>query len=97
MKSFSYAELDQLVGEVLPERAVLSTLLLAADGDSFNNNNAGNLGGASAGTTGSTVVTHACQSNITTPHGGLLQQVGLNAVPQNASFVCAPGTAVSGH
>ncbi|MEU8341365.1 hypothetical protein SAMN05443665_1010110 [Actinomadura meyerae] len=28
MKSFSYTELDKLAGEVLPERAVLSTLLV---------------------------------------------------------------------
>ncbi|QFG24435.1 hypothetical protein [Actinomadura sp. WMMB 499] len=28
MKSFSYTELDMLAGEVLPERAVLSTLLV---------------------------------------------------------------------
>ncbi|WP_067794257.1 hypothetical protein [Actinomadura formosensis] len=32
MKSYSYTELDQLAGEVLPERAVLSTLL-AGGGD----------------------------------------------------------------
>ncbi|MEU8798674.1 hypothetical protein [Spirillospora sp. NPDC048819] len=27
MKSYSYTELDKLTGEILPERAVLSTLL----------------------------------------------------------------------
>ncbi|MFI0451163.1 hypothetical protein [Actinomadura sp. 6N118] len=94
MKSFSYAELDLLAGEVLPERAVLSTLLLAADGDSYNNNNAGHHGG---GATGSTVVSNACQSNLTYPHSGLLQLVGLNTNSQTAAFTCAPGTAVSGH
>ncbi|KAB2342182.1 hypothetical protein [Actinomadura rudentiformis] len=95
MKSFSYAELDQLAGEVLPERAVLSTLFLAADGDSYNNNNAGNHG--AAGGTGSTVVTNACQSNVTQPHSGLLQLVGLNTNSQTATFTCMPGAVASGH
>ncbi|MFG2006316.1 hypothetical protein ACGFNU_44940 [Spirillospora sp. NPDC048911] len=96
MKSFSYTELDLLVGEILPERAVLSTLL-AADGDSFNNNNAGGVGGGVVTPGGSTVVVNACQSNLTYPDGGLLQSVGLNAAHQTTSFTCSPGSVVSGH
>ncbi|WP_018655986.1 hypothetical protein [Actinomadura flavalba] len=94
MKSFSYAELDMLAGEVLPERAVLSTLLAGGDGDSYNN--AGNHGGSDHGP-GSTVVSNACQSNISRPDGGLLQLVGLHAQNDASSLTCAPGTAVSGH
>ncbi|TDC66365.1 hypothetical protein E1200_16850 [Actinomadura sp. GC306] len=33
MKSYTYTELAQLTGEVLPERAVLSTLLAGGGGD----------------------------------------------------------------
>ena len=32
MKSYSYSELDKLTGEILPERAVLSTLLAGGGG-----------------------------------------------------------------
>ncbi|WP_018656783.1 hypothetical protein [Actinomadura flavalba] len=91
MKAFSYAELESLTGEVLPERAVLSTML--AGGDSYNN--AGNHGGGHG--PGSTVVMNACQSNISRPDSGLLQLVGLHAQNDASSFTCVPGTAVSGH
>ncbi|TQM70782.1 hypothetical protein FHX41_4518 [Actinomadura hallensis] len=33
MKSYTYTELDELTGEVLPERAVLSTLLAGGGHD----------------------------------------------------------------
>ena len=94
MKAFSNADLDLLAGELLPERAVLSTLPLGGGGDSYNNNNVG--GGFGYGG-GSTVVTNACQSNISRPDSGLLQLVGLHAQNDASSFTCAPGTAVSGH
>ncbi|RKS71735.1 hypothetical protein BZB76_4542 [Actinomadura pelletieri DSM 43383] len=56
MKSFSYSELDKLAGEVLPERAVLSTLLAG--------------GGGNGG--GDTVVSSSCSSNNNQPQMGLL-------------------------
>ncbi|MQY06954.1 hypothetical protein [Actinomadura macrotermitis] len=96
MKAFSNAELDLLAGEVLPERAVLSTLMGGGDGDSYNNNNAGG-GGHWGGSPGTTIVSNACQSDITRPDDGLLQLVGLHAQHHATSFTCAPGTAVSGH
>ena len=94
MKSFSYAELDRLAGEVMPERAVLSTLLTSFHGGDSYNNNVGGYGNPGGG---STMVMNACQSNITRPDGGLLQLVGLHADHDASSFTCAPGTAVSGH
>ncbi|MDL4771989.1 MULTISPECIES: hypothetical protein [Thermomonosporaceae] len=94
MKSFSYAELDLLAGEVLPERAVLSTVMAGVPGDSYNNNNAGGSGHDGGG---STIVSNACQSNISRPDSGLLQLVGLHAQNDASSFTCVPGTAVSGH
>ncbi|MBW8482203.1 hypothetical protein [Actinomadura parmotrematis] len=93
MKAFSNADLAALTGEVLPERAVLSTLM-AGGGDSYNNNNgAGGLGLDQ----GSTIVTNACQSNISRPDAGLLQLVGLHAQNDTSSFVCQPGSVASGH
>jgi hypothetical protein len=93
MKSFSYTELDKLAGEVLPERAVLSTLIVGGgdnDNDNLNLNHGGNDGG-------STVVQNACQSDIRRPAAGLLPLLGLNSQNDSASFTCEPGTAVSGH
>jgi hypothetical protein len=95
MKTLSYAELDALAGEVLPERAVLSTLLVSGDGgDSYNNNNGGGWGNFGHG---STIAQNACQSHISKPDSGLLQLVGLHAQNDHQSFTCAPGTTVSGH
>jgi len=92
MKSFSYTELDLLAGEVLPERAVLSTLLAGGHGETENTNV--NHGGHDGGTT---IVSNACQSDIRRPAAGLLPLLGLNSQNDSASFVCEPGTAISGH
>lgn len=81
MKSFSYTELAELAGEILPERAVLSTLLV-------------NGGGHGDGTT---AVVNACQSQQTRPDSGLLQLIGLHAQNDASSIACVPGTAISGH
>ncbi len=96
MKTLSYTELDALAGEVLPERAVLSTLLVSSgDGDSYNNNNDGGHGGH--GGHGTTLSQNACQSHISKPDSGLLQLVGLHAQNDHQSLTCVPGTAISGH
>lgn len=95
MKSFSYTELDLLAGEVLPERAVLSTLLAGGGGENENVNvNHGGHGG------GTTIAQNACQSYSGGHEGGhgLLDALGLgqNASNHN-SLVCLPGQVVSGH
>jgi hypothetical protein len=94
MKTLSYTELDALAGEVLPERAVLSTLLVSSGdggGDSYNNS------GGHGHSSGSTIAQNACQSHISKPDSGLLQLVGLHAQNDHQSFTCVPGTTVSGH
>lgn len=91
MKSFSYTELDKLAGEVLPERAVLSTLLV---GGGENENVNVNHGGGNGGTT---AIVNACQSQQTRPDSGLLQLVGLHAQTDASSQSCVPGAAISGH
>ncbi|MBD2892564.1 hypothetical protein amrb99_14740 [Actinomadura sp. RB99] len=94
MKSFSYTELDKLVGEVLPERAVLSTLLIGGDSDNSNENF--NLGGGGGHGEGTTAVVPDCQSNITHSQGGLVGALGLSSENPNSSFTCAGSTVVSG-
>ncbi|MEU8121919.1 hypothetical protein AB0C21_24710 [Spirillospora sp. NPDC049024] len=90
MKSFSYSDLDKLTGEVLPERAVLSTLL-AGGGNSNGNENANfNLGGGHDGTT---AISPLCQSTAST-HEGLAGLLGANT---QSTFTCAGAAVVSGH
>ncbi|WP_131739830.1 hypothetical protein [Actinomadura roseirufa] len=94
MKSFSYTELDLLAGEVLPERAVLSTLLVGGGNDNDNTNL--NVGGHGHGH-GQIVTQNACQSSIGHPQGGLLGVLGLSNQQDVSTFVCEPGqTAVNG-
>ncbi|WP_149264926.1 hypothetical protein [Actinomadura sp. K4S16] len=92
MKSFSYTELDKLTGEVLPERAVLSTLLTGGGhGNSNGNENANfNLGGGHGGTT---AVVPLCQS-VVTSHEGLAELLAAN---NESSFACASAAVASGH
>jgi hypothetical protein len=98
MESFTYAELDLLDGEFLPERAVLSALMGGGGyggggGDSYNNNNV--AWGHGHHWHGAFAVVNACQSDISHPDDGLLQLVGLHAQHDAASFTCEPGTVVS--
>ncbi|WP_395109348.1 hypothetical protein [Actinomadura sp. SCN-SB] len=94
MKTLSYTELDELAGEVLPERAVLSTLLVGGNGgDSYNNNNGSGWDNGA----GSSIAQNACQSHISKPDSGLLQLVGLHAQNDHQSLTCVPGTSISGH
>jgi hypothetical protein len=95
MKSFSYTELDKLAGELLPERAVLSTLLVGGDNDNDNKNF--NLGGGGHDGGGTTAVVPNCQSNITHSQGGLIGALGLSSENPNSSFTCAGSSVVSGH
>ncbi|WP_141577862.1 hypothetical protein [Actinomadura sp. WMMA1423] len=92
MKSFSYSDLDKLTGEVLPERAVLSTLLAGGGGNSNGNENHNlNLGGG--GSTGTTAVVPLCQSTVSS-HEGIL---GVLNADNESSFTCAGAAVVSGH
>ncbi|MBD2894362.1 hypothetical protein ACFYTC_44215 [Actinomadura nitritigenes] len=93
MKSFSYTELDKLAGEVLPERAVLSTLLVGGDNDNENLN----LSGGGGHGEGTTAVVPDCQSNIDHSQGGLVGALGLSSENPNSSFTCAGSSVVSGH
>ncbi|TDD92155.1 hypothetical protein E1293_01185 [Actinomadura darangshiensis] len=96
MKSFSYTELDKLAGEVLPERAVLSTLLVGGGSDNDNENlNFNHGGGGHDG--GTTAVVPNCQSNINHSQGGLIGALGLSSENPNSSFTCASSSVVSGH
>ncbi|TMR03833.1 hypothetical protein ETD83_09530 [Actinomadura soli] len=96
MKSFSYSELDKLTGEVLPERAVLSTLLVGGHGDNenenFNLNHGGGHGGHDGGTT---AVVPNCQAINNNPQGGLIGALGLSSNNPTSSFTCASSSVVA--
>ncbi|WP_141577863.1 hypothetical protein [Actinomadura sp. WMMA1423] len=81
MKSYSYSDLDELTGELLPERAVLSTLLAGG----------GHGHGHGGGGGGFTAVVPLCQSTVSS-HEGLL---GLLNANNESSFVCASAVVVS--
>ncbi|GGU99469.1 hypothetical protein GCM10010182_15550 [Actinomadura cremea] len=83
MKSFSYTELDMLAGEVLPERAVLSTLLVGGGNENENANL--NLGGHDGD---DTTVVSSCSANSNQPATGLLTII--NGVPAANSQICTP-------
>ncbi|QXJ21586.1 hypothetical protein AGRA3207_002455 [Actinomadura graeca] len=97
MKSFSYTELDKLAGEILPERAVLSTLLVGGGSDNDNENLNFNHGGGGHGHGGTTAVVPNCQSNINHSQGGLIGALGLSSENPSTSFTCASSSVVSGH
>ncbi|MFC4050671.1 MULTISPECIES: hypothetical protein [Actinomadura] len=96
MKSFSYTELDKLAGEVLPERAVLSTLLVGGGSDNDNSNLNFNHGGGGHGG-GTTAVVPNCQAINNNPQGGLIGALGLSSNNPTSSFTCASSSVVSGH
>jgi hypothetical protein len=80
MKSFSYTELDLLAGEVLPERAVLSTLLV----------------GGGHGDNDSTVLSQqSCSVVNNQQNAGLLSALGLASQNPTSTHACLPGTAIA--
>lgn len=97
MKSFSYTELDQLAGEVLPERAVLSTLLVGGGDDDNHNFNLNANHGNGGDDHGTTAVVPQCQAVNNNPQGGLVGALGLSSNNPTSSFTCAGSTVVSGH
>ncbi|XRQ04372.1 hypothetical protein ACN3XK_48540 [Actinomadura welshii] len=95
MKSFSYTELDALTGEILPERAVLSTLLVGG-GENENENANLNLGGGHGGDdAGTTIVQNSCVSSIENQNAGLLSALGIASQNPNVDHSCLPGTAIA--
>lgn len=83
--SFSYAELDELAGELLPARTVLSTVGLP-----LNNNNA--VGGD--GGHGATIVSSCNTSNqLGTP--GLVGALGLGSNNPSNTQTCTPAAVAS--
>ena len=98
MKSFSYTELDALTGEILPERAVLSTLLVGGGENDNENENANlNLGGGHGGgdDAGTTIVQNSCVSSIENQNAGLLSALGIASQNPNVDHSCLPGTAIA--
>ncbi|MES9542011.1 hypothetical protein [Actinomadura sp. NPDC000600] len=97
MKSFSYSDLDKLTGEVLPERAVLSTLLAGGGHGhghgNMNENGNFNFNGGHGGGHGGTAIVPLCQGTAST-HEGLLGLLGANT---QSTFTCAGAAVVSGH
>ncbi|QKG22005.1 hypothetical protein [Actinomadura verrucosospora] len=83
--TFSYAELDRLSGEVLPERAVLSTLLTGGGDNTSKNININDSGSGDP----STAVSYACQYSHSTGTPGLLG-TGLLAEPGYTTTTCVP-------
>lgn len=82
MKTFSYDELDRLTGEILPERAVLSTVAFPLGGGDDQ---------------GTTTVLSACNTQNNQATGGLLGALGIPANGGSSSVSCTPAAAVSGH
>jgi hypothetical protein len=95
MKSFSYSELDKLVGEVLPERAVLSTLLIGGGENENGNFNLNANHGGGHGGSGTTAVVPNCQAINNNPQGGLVGALGLSSNNPTSSFTCAGSTVVA--
>ncbi|MFB4311578.1 hypothetical protein [Actinomadura sp. GTD37] len=91
MKSFSYTELDKLAGEVLPERAVLSTLLVGGGDDDNHNFNLNANHGDNGGGDGHTVTTSSCSANSNQPQMGLLTL--WQTSPAANSQICTPSSA----
>lgn len=86
--SISFEELASFAGEVLPERAVMSTVVTPIVGP-----NAAPFGG---GGEGGTTAISACQSTNTLASGGLLGALGLSPNAQQTNLACTPA-AISGH
>ncbi|MET0188768.1 hypothetical protein [Pseudonocardia sediminis] len=94
------ADLDMLVGEVLPQRTVLSTVTTPF-------NNAGGAGGGpssaaaaaaggAGGDSGGTTALSSCQTTYSAGTPGLLGSLGLGSANPGSTTTCVP-TAVSGH
>ncbi|NVI88735.1 hypothetical protein [Actinomadura sp. BRA 177] len=96
MKSFSYTELDLLAGEVLPERAVLSTLLVGGGADDNDNHNFNLNAGHGGGDNDSTVISQqSCSVVNNQQNAGLLSALGIASQNPTSTHSCLPGTAIA--
>lgn len=94
MNAITFDELDGLTGEVLPERAVLSTVI------PFNNLGAGHDGGGSSSSSavalGGDSANHgaisnsACQAQQVQGTPGLLGSLGLGSNNPSTGLTCVP-------
>jgi hypothetical protein len=97
----SFTELDQLVGEVLPERTVLATVSTpfnnvaggGADG-SASSSAAAAAGGGDGGSHGATAI-NSCQGTVSQGTPGLLGSLGLGSNNPGSTFTCTPGAIAS--
>jgi hypothetical protein len=90
MSAISLAELDQLAGELLPERTVLSLVNVSVLNTSSNATYVYPSGG-----NGSTVA-YACQATNSPGTPGLLGSLGLGSANPSSSMTCIPAAASGG-
>ncbi len=104
MATISFTDLDQLVGEVLPERTVMSTVVTpynnaggdgGGSGASSSSAAAAAAGGSDGGSHGTTAI-NSCQGTVSQGTPGLMGSLGLGSNNPGSTYTCAPG-AVSGH
>lgn len=86
--SFTNEELEQFAGEVLPQRAVLSTPIVTPI--------VGSGGGPGAPGGQGTTALSACNTSNSPGTPGLLGSLGLGSANPGNSLSCTPG-AISGH
>jgi hypothetical protein len=102
--SISTEALDQLAGEVLPERVVLSAVAPPAGGTTAVNNylQGAPTGGAYAAPVGGgaahggAAISSACVASNSPGTPGLLGSLGLGSSNPGSSLTCVPSTAVYG-
>ncbi|WP_093414641.1 hypothetical protein [Saccharopolyspora flava] len=91
MRTFSNEEVNQVAGELLPERAVLSVVPIVGNGGGAAGGPAYG-GGVDHGTT----ALSACHAHTAEGTPGLLGSLGLGSNNPSDGMTCAPA-AVSGH
>lgn len=87
MTAVSFEELDELGGEVLPERAVLSLIDLSGMQVNLLNSSSNTSYTLPAG---NGHVAYACQATNTPGTPGLLGSLGLGSANPSSSLTCIP-------
>lgn len=93
MSAVSFEELDQLAGELLPERTVLS-LVTVVYNNTTNYTFPSGQSAAQGGGQGTTVA-DACQATNSPGTPGLLGSLGLGSSAPSSSVTCVPAAVVS--
>lgn len=94
MATVSYAELESLTAELLPQRIVLSLISISYVHNTYTTNEFPVQGGGAGGGDHGSSVAYACNSDDSPPsNSGLL---GLFATPGENSIQCVPGAVSSG-